>query len=227
MALSNISVRNIFLGLIMAAIIVLSVFLTCAFFLLLQNKLPEVSSVISLPAATDQEQPGMSRSENIIAANPGLPIELRIPKIGVKAKIQHVGKTTDGKRMAVPKGYRDVGWYRLGARPGNAGNAVMAGHLDNSLGLAAVFVDLSLLAAGDEIEVTDDKGTILTFVVSSKEIYSVANAPIQKIFGSTAEAHLNLITCDGVWLKDQKMYDRRLVIYSTLVSVRTPLTESP
>src|SRR5438309_658887 len=74
------------------------------------------------------------------AARPPLPVRLVIPAIQVDASVEQVGRTPDGA-MDVPKESNDVGWYKLGFRPGEQGNAVMAGHLDTATD-RAVFWDL-------------------------------------------------------------------------------------
>src|SRR5579871_2731623 len=55
---------------------------------------------------------------------------LTIPSINVNAPIVPVGFTVDGN-MATPDRLSDVGWYEYGTPIGDAGSAVIAGHVDN------------------------------------------------------------------------------------------------
>lgn len=141
------------------------------------------------------------------------PARLIIPAIGVDAAVQHVGIAPTGN-MAVPDNYSDVGWYRLGAHPGEEGNAVIAGHLDNGFGLPAVFSRLEKLSVGDEILVQGEEGETATFIVEHLSIYDPAEAPLEEIFGSSTDARLNLITCDGAWNPKTKTYSERLVVFA-------------
>ena len=145
------------------------------------------------------------------------PVRLIISKIGVNAIIQDVGINASG-RMAVPSNYKDVGWYKYGVKPGDVGNAVIDGHLDNSLGMKAVFWDLDKLKEGDEIKVFNAENQELTFKVVFVESYDYKSAPLQEIFGFTDKNMLNLITCDGTWIRGEKNYSKRLVVFSELVS---------
>jgi hypothetical protein len=43
---------------------------------------------------------------------------------------------------------------------------------------------------------------------------------VQRIFGPSLTPNLNLLTCWGTW--DGTTYNRRLVVYSTLVRVTRP-----
>ncbi len=52
--------------------------------------------------------------------------------------------------MGVPDNGHDVAWFKLGARPGEEGNAVIAGHVDDQKG-PAIFYHLDKLTKGDEI----------------------------------------------------------------------------
>ncbi len=153
---------------------------------------------------------------------PEIPGRIIIPKINVDTKIQLVGRTYDGKRMAVPRSYTEPGWYKLGPKPGQIGNAVLAGHLDNGFGLDAVFADINKLIPGDEIKVQDALGNTFTFAVTDTKTFSVTNADTNAIFGSSTERHLNLITCDGTWIEDKKMYDKRLVVFTELIKTSPP-----
>lgn len=151
------------------------------------------------------------------AVSPGdVPIRLAIPSIGVDAAIQQVGINTKGN-MAAPNNYSDVGWYKHGTVPGNRGSAVIDGHVDNGLGFAGVFKRLREVAVGDDVFVATQGGKELHFVVSSVEIYPYTRVPLETLFNRSDVPRLNLITCDGVWISTGRTYDKRLIVYTTLV----------
>lgn len=162
--------------------------------------------------------PRVSGAENTPSEFVGrAPVLLRIPAIGVLAHVQWVGVKSDGT-MANPKGFADVGWFRDGAKPGERGSAVLAGHLDNGLGQKAVFFDLEKLLPDDTVIVQNDAGEELTFRVLRTRVYNVADAPVHEIFNRDDGIYLNLITCDGAWDKNKKSYDKRLVVYTQLIT---------
>ncbi len=156
---------------------------------------------------------------------PWQPARLNISALHIDASVINVGKTTEGV-MDAPTSkaphsiyWTSVFWYDLGAAPGQAGNAVIAGHVDRVGGDPAIFWSLSSLAPGDKISVVTIQGKVLQFVVNRVVNYP-ATAPsqdvINAVFGPTTEHHLNLITCSGVWTSNG--YDQRLVVFSTQVS---------
>lgn len=144
---------------------------------------------------------------------PGLPIRLTIPVINVNADVQYVGITLKGE-MDVPSNTVDVGWFKPGPRPGENGSAVIAGHFTGENGKLGVFADLSKLKEGDILYIEDDKGTSTVFVVRESRTYDPGYA--DEVFSSSDGAHLNLITCDGVWNEAKKSYNKRLVIFADL-----------
>jgi len=153
----------------------------------------------------------------------GNPTELLIPKIEVVTDVQSVGITAGGN-MAVPDNYTDVGWFRLGAEPGAPGSAVLAGHLDTGSGKPAVFYRLSELAIGDEIFVKNEEGETLKFVVTGSRLVDYDNPPaevIEELFGKpkNENSYLNLITCDGDWIPEEKTYNTRLIVFSKFAGV--------
>lgn len=151
-----------------------------------------------------------SQSSSSIAV--GSPEQLRIARLKITAHVVPVGLAADGS-MQSPQTWEDVGWYSLGAKPGEAGNAVIAGHLDSDTS-TAVFWHLKDVVIGDEITVTDDGGTSRTFVVRDKRTYPSDSAPLSQIFGPRDAASLNLVTCSGTWDTARKRYTERLVIFS-------------
>ena len=146
--------------------------------------------------------------------SPGIPVRLRIPYLGINTAVEAVGMK-DGN-MDVPSGWWTVGWFRLGIHPGEQGNAVIDGHLDSTTG-SAIFMWVRNLRPGHLIYVTDDLGVERAFVVTEVSSYANADVPLQRLFGSSSERHLNLITCSGAWQAQQHLYDQRLVVYSRLV----------
>jgi sortase (surface protein transpeptidase) len=152
----------------------------------------------------------------------GPPVRVRIPSIGVDAPVEMVGLTSD-HAMDVPKSWSNVGWYRDGYRPGEPGNAVLAGHLDTSSGGPAVFWSLDDVQPGDEVVVEYGNGDSYTFAVEGQETYQYdAQGPIiDRIFGESLTADLNLVTCDGAWDHGRATYSHRLVVFATLVPEKT------
>jgi LPXTG-site transpeptidase (sortase) family protein len=145
------------------------------------------------------------------STEPLVPVRLVVPAIGVDAEVEQVGKTLQGA-MATPEALANVGWYRLGAQPGAAGNAVFAGHVNNALGLAGVFKELSKLKKGDEVRVQGQDGTELVYVVERIDSYKEAEAPVEEIFATSGPTQLVLITCEGEWDEVTRTFDKRLVV---------------
>lgn len=144
-------------------------------------------------------------------------MRLLIPKIHVNALVEYVGVTPD-LVMDVPKGPSNVAWFKFGARPGEKGSAVIAGHEGWKDGIPAVFDELDKLAKGDKFSVIDENGATTTFVVRMIRVYG-ARDDASEVFGShDGVAHLNLITCEGVWNRFKKSYASRLVIFSDKVA---------
>ncbi len=141
---------------------------------------------------------------------PEHPLRLRIPRIEIDAKVQNVGITKRGN-MATPNNYRDVGWFKYGAVPGERGNAIVAGHVDNGLTLPGVFADLEDLKRGDLIYVDTVGGDTVRFRVTNMETYDYT-AKVEEIWQGELDSKLILITCTGSWLKDAKTHAQRLVI---------------
>jgi sortase A len=141
-------------------------------------------------------------------------VRVRIPSINVNAAVEQVGIDAEGN-MDTPKDPWNTAWYAPGVRPGQAGNAAIAGHVDYAGLGQVVFWDLNLLVAGDEVFVDTADGKTLRFVVSDSTYYRPANAPLERIFGGANTSNLNLITCGGAFDPATRQYDQRLVVFTT------------
>lgn len=163
----------------------------------------------------DKIIPIIQNEEKIIVGNGTLPIRIKIPDISVDTTVEHVGTLPDGS-MDVPSLPSTTAWYNLGTIPGEIGSAVIDGHAGYRNGVPAVFDYLYKLHIGDKIYIESDTGEMDTFVVRKKESYK-EDADSDKIFHSNdGLAHLNLITCSGIWDKKSKSHPERLVIFADL-----------
>jgi len=152
-------------------------------------------------------------SVQIARADSAHPIRLIIPVIRVDAAIEPIGLTPTGA-MGAPKNPADVAWFTLGPRPGEIGSAVVDGHFGWKDNLPAVFDNLYTLHKGDRITVEDTDGMSSTFVVRELRTYG-SNENASDVFSSSdGKAHLNLITCEGVWDSVSKSYSKRLVVFA-------------
>ncbi len=143
----------------------------------------------------------------------GLPKQINITSLNIEAPVQHVAIAPDGS-MDVPTTATSTAWYNLGPRPGEIGSAVIDGHVDWKDGTKAVFADLHKLQIGDKITVSDEQGKVISFIVRRTHAYN-ANANATEIFRSNdGLAHLNLITCSGVWDKASQNYAERFVVFA-------------
>lgn len=144
----------------------------------------------------------------------GLPVRLKIPNIHVDAPVEYVGLTSDGA-MDVSESLDDVAWFDLGPRPGENGSSVIAGHYagkNNST--SAVFDNIHKLRIGDKVFIEDDEGVVTAFVVRETRIYGKDEAAPEVFSSSDGKAHLNLVTCTGVWSEADKTFSHRLVVFT-------------
>ncbi len=167
-----------------------------------------VESPVSEVSQISGQQPQASKEPQVRE-----PQTLVIPKIGVEAQVESVAEDESG-RMDVPKEVYNVGWYSLGFKPGENGNAVLAGHFDTQTGAPAVFYYLGNLAVGDEVIVRDKTGKKLSFTVTKKVSYPFDQVPLDEIFGESDKPGLNLITCAGTWDVGSRNYSNRTVVYT-------------
>lgn len=179
---------------------------------------------IPKPTATERLLPTPTKAiptfvvSPVVTVSAAIPAHLIIPRIGVDAPVENVNIQSNGDLgTPVQNPWEGVGWYSNGPRPGEAGSAVIDGHLDRPGGYPAVFWYLREVQVGDMIMVVDANGKTLHFQVTRTAAYPPLAAPLQEIFGDTGGTYLNLITCAGTWIPAQHQTTLRLVVYTTLV----------
>lgn len=161
------------------------------------------------PAAASFQPDNTQSSEQGI-----IPVRIVVPSLDIEANVESVGLTNDGT-MELPSDDKLTAWYENGALPGENGNSVIAGHVDNKTG-PAVFFRLKEIEPGGEVIVYGKNGEELTFVVQDKKAYPYDDAPLPSIFGFSQEKKLNLITCTGTFDRKKKTHLERLVVSAKL-----------
>lgn len=143
--------------------------------------------------------------------DPGDPVRVTIPAIGVDAPLVPVGLRTDGA-METPD-FGNAAWYRPGPRPGEPGPAVLVAHVDAREQGPDVFFRLRDLRPGDRVTVhyTD---SMRTFTVTDTEQAAKSTLPTTRIWSTTTDPVLRLITCGGAFDRAAGSYLDNVIVYA-------------
>ncbi|GAA4917866.1 sortase family protein [Actinomycetospora succinea] len=143
------------------------------------------------------------------------PTGLSVPAAGIAAgHLTDLGVEPRGGALQVPAGPQDVGWFSEGSVPGEAGPAVVVGHVDSWQG-PGVFSRLRALRAGDAIDVPRSDGTVAHFVVDSVEQFGKDTFPTDRVYGPTAGPALRLVTCGGPFDRTTRSYVDNVVVFAS------------
>jgi hypothetical protein len=147
---------------------------------------------------------------------PSVPDRIRIPALHLDAALGTIGLQADGTLETPPFDKpMQADWYREGPTPGERGAAVIAGHMDTAQVAKAVFHDLKSLKKDQRIEVTRDDGSTAVFTVDQVDTFKKDAFPSQRVYGSTNDAELRLITCGGSLTADRH-WDSNVVVFAHL-----------
>ena len=152
----------------------------------------------------------------ILAFARSTPLRLSIPSIGVSVPLVTLGLNSDGT-VQVPTNIAEAGWYRFDSTPGQAGTAVILGHVDSYRG-PAVFFKLRDLVVGDVGNVTLADRRVARFKVIGTAMYLKTHFPAELVYGARRYSALQLVTCGGVFDHAEGSYLSNVVVYTALVS---------
>lgn len=119
--------------------------------------------------------------------------------------------------MEVPTNYQRAGWLDRSPAPGERGPAIIAGHVDSTVG-PAVFFRLKEVHAGDRVMVTRADGRVVAFTVDGVQRYAKNAFPTDTVYGPAPGRVLRLITCGGSFDRNTRQYRDNVVVYATGVS---------
>jgi sortase (surface protein transpeptidase) len=164
------------------------------------------------PAALEPMAADTFRSERTylkVAA----PVRLRIPALRLTSPLQRLGVRADGT-IAVPESPHAAGWYERGPRPGQAGPAVILGHVDSRDG-PGIFADLAGLRRGAVVVVDRADGSTVTFRVTKVSRVAKSRFPTDLVYAPTLEPALRLVTCGGSFDETRRSYRDNVIAFAT------------
>ncbi|WP_394360276.1 class F sortase [Amycolatopsis sp. SB7-3] len=170
------------------------------------------------PAAPAAAAPSESAPPVVKPYNGTRPTNVKIPKIGAESSLVTVAVGKDGK-MSVPsaKNPMQAAWYRLSPVPGDVGPSILLGHVDGNK-QPGIFYKLKDVNPGDEVLVERSDGKNLKFVVEKKDQVPKDQFPEEAVYGNTDKPQLRLITCGGVFDKEEHSYKDNIIVYANLVA---------
>ncbi len=183
-------------------------------------------TTVASDGADPSAEPSSGGSEGEDATGPELlevqqatdvqaPVRVEVPSLGIDTRLDRLG-TDSLDRLETPPQWQVAGWFAGGPSPGDAGPAVIAGHVDSPTG-PAVFARLSELGEGDAVRVTDAGGTVREFAVTSTTTTPQDGFPTEAVYGPTPDPQLRLITCSGPYDAEAGGYQDNLLVFATEV----------
>lgn len=174
--------------------------------------IPAESEVLEeKPTFVELVQPSVHAAEVFYS-----PSRLKISTISLDAPVLSVGADVDGTQF-VPADNKTLSWWKHGAKPGEKGSSVLAGHYKIADGSPGVFYRLNEVKVGETISVLDENGAEQSFKVMDRKIFSVSEFPTKDIYNNTDSEQVNLVTCTGDYIPETNNYTHRLVLYTEKV----------
>lgn len=150
------------------------------------------------------------------------PQALLIGDLQLEGAVRSVGLEENGE-LEVPDA-TEIGWYEYGSSPGRPGATVLAAHVSWN-GAIGPFHDLGDLEPGATVDVVLDDGTVRTYEVTERTMYPKESLPADRIWRTSGDETLVLITCGGDFNPSIRRYRHNIVVYAVPVSERPPVVE--
>ncbi|HET6533233.1 MAG TPA: class F sortase [Actinoplanes sp.] len=140
------------------------------------------------------------------------PVRVRIAARRVDSRLDRLGRQPDGT-VAVPERTAVAGWYERGPRPGQAGPAVILGHVDSRTG-PGVFARLDTIRPGTPIRIDRADGSAVVFRVTAVSRVPKTRFPTDLVYAPTLDPALRLITCGGDFDHARESYRDNVIVYA-------------
>ncbi|MER5931292.1 class F sortase [Streptomyces sp. NPDC002054] len=152
----------------------------------------------------------------------GPPQRVDVPSMGIRAPVISRGLDRNGAIDPPPYDRPGVvGWWSGGTKPGEAGAALLVGHVDTE-SKPAVFYGLSTAQPGDKVRVVRSDGSVVEFTIEAVRVYERRHFDAHKAYGPRVpgRAELRLVTCGGTYDKVAKEYTANVVVSAYLTATR-------
>jgi hypothetical protein len=171
---------------------------------------------LGIPMPSWAAQHGLFTTAGSAALPRSVPTQISIAAIRVSAPIEPVGLAPDGTIAAPAVSSRNLaGWYEPGPTPGQAGVAVIVGHVDNHAG-PSVFYRLGRLQPGQHIEIARADRAVAVFRIDAVRSYPKTEVPAS-VWTDRGPPGLRLVTCGGAWVGGRFGYSDNIIVFATLV----------
>jgi LPXTG-site transpeptidase (sortase) family protein len=175
---------------------------------------PQVGSDETLSPLAQQLGPRGSAIPEVVTPRPR-PVGLQMTSIDVsRFPVRSVGLEPDGQ-MEIPD-ETEIGWYQYGATAGQPGATVLAAHVSWNR-TQGPFARLGSVEPGEQIEVALDDGSVRRYEVVERAIYGKSELPRERIWRTTGDETLVLITCGGDYNPEIRRYRENIVVYAVPV----------
>ncbi len=147
------------------------------------------------------------------------PKYISIPAIGIhNVPVLKLGLMSDGA-IATPYNIYETGWYDRSSLPGQPGAMFIYGHV-SSWTADGIFYNLKKLSPGDTVTVTRGDDTIYTYKVVTSKVYPYNAVDMSRVLSpiNASVPGLNLMTCTGQVISGTSEFNKRLVVFTSLVS---------
>ena len=156
---------------------------------------------------------------NTYSVPPDNPKYIAIPAINIpNTPVLLLGLLKNGQ-IATPNNVFETGWYDGSSRPGEPGAMFIYGHV-SSWAADGIFYNLKKLVPGDTVTITRGDNEKFVYRVVTSKVYPYNNVNMNQVLSpiNADQPGLNLMTCTGQVIQGTSEFNKRLVIFTTLVS---------
>jgi hypothetical protein len=140
-------------------------------------------------------------------------VRLRISALDVDVPVVPVGVDSGTGSVNVPSDVSVIGWYRFSSQPGQAGSAVLLGHVDSKVQGPGALFHLSDLMPGAMIVLRLADGSTARFTALARRQYEKDGLP-PRVFAQSGTPLVSLVTCGGPFDAGTGHYRDNVVVFA-------------